>query len=106
MRTLKFIVDKQIIKQDPSCNFDGIVPGTIGYLKAEFSFSSEWDDMVKVVAFYRNGYECPPKKLEDGKSCIIPSEALTNRKFTISVLGKNKDQQLTTNKIEVVQNGG
>ena len=39
MRTLKFVVDKQIIKQNPDCDFSGLVPGTDGYLQAEFSFS-------------------------------------------------------------------
>ena len=106
MRTLKFIVDRQIISQDPECDFDNIVPGTVGYLKAEFSFSSEWDDTIKVVAFYKNGKECPPKVLKNGKSCIIPEEALTNRRFAIRVIGKNERTKLTTNKIEVVQNGG
>ena len=106
MRTLKFIVNKQIITEDPNCNFDNIVPGTAGYLKAEFSFSDEWDKAIKVVAFYRNGNECPPQILEDGKSCMIPAEALKGRKFAIKLLGKNKDIKLTTNKIEVTQNGG
>lgn len=106
MRTLKFIVDKQIIKEDPNCNFDNIVPGTAGYLKAEFSFSEEWDNTVKVVGFYRNGNECPPQELKDGKSCTIPAEALKGRKFGIEILGKNNDVRLTTNMIEIVQNGG
>lgn len=106
MRILRFIVDGQIIKQDPECDFSNLVPGTSGYLKAEFIFSSEWDDTVKVAAFWKNGYECPPRILEDGKSCVIPKEALTNRQFKISILGKNEKIRLTTNKIEVVQNGG
>ena len=106
MRTLRFIVDKQIIKQDPECNFDNIVPGTAGYLRAEFSFSDEWDKTIKVVAFYRNGNECPPQILKDGKSCEIPAEALKGRQFSIKILGKNKDVRITTNEFEVVQNGG
>lgn len=106
MRTLKFIVDRQIIRKDPDCDFDNIVPGTVGYLKAEFSFSSEWDNAIKVVAFYRNGKECPPRVLKNGRSCIIPEEALTSRKFAISLVGKTKKEKLTTNKIEILQNGG
>lgn len=106
MRTLRFIVDKQIIKQDPNCDFDNIVPGSVGYLRAEFSFSKEWDGTAKVAAFIRNGNECPPQILEDGKSCTIPAKALTNRKFTIKVFGKNKDFMIATNEIEVIQNGG
>lgn len=108
MRTLKFRINRQIITQDPTCDFDDMVPGTEGYLKAEFEFSEEWDNLIKVVAFYRSGKECEPKILKDGKSCIIPSEALINRKFSISVIGRSIDKKikLTTNKIDVVQNGG
>ncbi len=106
MRILKFKVDGQIISKDPDCDFDNLVPGTDGYLKAEFTFSNEWDNTVKVASFWRNGHECTPQILKDGKSCVIPSEALTSRQFKIGVLGKNKNIKLTTNKIEVVQNGG
>ena len=106
MRYLNFIVDGQIIKKDPDCDFSNIVPGTKGYLAAKFTFSEEWDNTVKVAAFWRNGRECPPQILKDGYSCIIPAEALTSRQFTISVLGKNNDIKITTNKVEVVQNGG
>lgn len=106
MRTLKFKVDGQIITKHPDCDFSDLVPGTEGYLKAEFVFSDEWKDMIKVAKFIRNGHECTPQRLEDGTSCMIPSEALTSRQFKIGVLGKNKITRLTTNLEEVVQNGG
>ena len=41
MRTLKFIVNGQIIKQDPKCDFSNLIPASEGYLVAEFSFSKE-----------------------------------------------------------------
>ena len=47
MRTLKFIVEGQIIKQDPNCDFSNLVPGTEGYLRAEFSFSRSGKDVQK-----------------------------------------------------------
>ena len=34
MRSLKFIVNGQIIEKDPSFDFDNLVPGSDGYLKA------------------------------------------------------------------------
>lgn len=37
---------------------------------------------------------------------MIPDEALMGRQFKIGLLGKNEKIKLTTNKIEVVQNGG
>lgn len=107
MRTLKFIVEGQILKPDPTCDFTGLVPGTSEMYIAEFSFSPEWDDCLKVVGFYsRLGKEYPPQILKSNKTCIIPSEALKKRIFKIQVIGKNGSQRLTTNKVEVNQNGG
>lgn len=106
MRTLKFIVDKQIIKKDPECDFDNIVPGSSGYLRVDFSFSSEWTNAIKVASFWKNGKECEPRQLVDGHSCIIPDEALTSRRFKIGLLGKDGEMRLNTNLIEIIQNGG
>lgn len=107
MRTLKFIVDGQIIKQDPSCDFNGLLPGTNNYLRAEFTFSKEWESTAKVVGFFSNmGKEYEPRVLNDGKSCVIPADALKNRIFKMQVIGKNKVRALRTNKFIVEQKGG
>jgi hypothetical protein len=107
MRTLRFIVDGQIIKQDPTCDFSDLVPGTEGYLRAEFSFSPEWTGCVKVAGFFSNmGFEYRPQVLKDGKACIIPSEALEKRAFKVQVIGKKDNFKLTTNKLLVAQTGG
>lgn len=107
MRILKFIVNDQIITQDPNCDFSGLVPGTEGYLKAEFAFSSEWNGTVKVASFYSQmGTEYPPQILEDGKTCTIPAEALKRRVFKVKVIGKRNSFKLETNKLTVRQNGG
>ena len=107
MRSLKFLVDDQIIKQDPQSDFSGLVPGTEDYLQAEFSFSNEWDGCVKVASFYSAlGREYEPQVLKDGRSCIIPIEALRKRIFKVQVIGKKGDLKLCTNKVVVNQNGG
>lgn len=107
MRTLKFIVEGQIIKPDPECDFSNIVPGTEDYLEAEFQFSSEWTGYVKVAAFWSiMGREYPPSVLTDGKKCTIPAEALKRRSFKMSLVGKNGTSKITTNKIEITQDGG
>lgn len=104
MRTLKFIVEGQTIKPDPECDFSGLVPGTDGYLLAEFVFSNEWASVPKVVAFYsRLGNEYQPQALMNGNHCMIPKEALRKRIFKIQVLGKNG---LVTNRLEIDQKGG
>lgn len=107
MRTLKFIVENQLIRQDPNCDFSGLIPGTKGYLRVEFTFSKEWADCAKIASFYSMlGKEFPYRILEDGVSCEIPVEALKRRSFKIQLLGKYEDKLLITNKVVVNQNGG
>ena len=107
MRTLKFIVNGQIIQPDPKCDFTNIVPGTEGYIRAEFTFSPEWDNLVKVAAFYSNlGVEYRPQVLKDGKTCLIPPDALQKRIFKVRVMGQNSSYRLVTNKLAVDQRGG
>ena len=80
-------------------------------MEAEFEFSKEWDETIKVIAFWSildDEYE--PQELIDD-SCIIPAEALSRASFKIQVLGKKKKQTfgkttLTTNKLTVRQMGG
>ena len=106
-RTLRFNVNDLLINKDPNCDFSGLVPGSKGYLRAEFNFSSEWDGCAKVAAFYtRFGKELSHAVLEDGKSCIVPEEALKRKIFKVRVFGTNGDIVLPTNEVEVNQNGG
>ena len=107
MRTLKFIVSNQSLTKDPNCNFDGLVPGTSDYIQAEFSFSSEWNGFIKVVSFESLlGREYEPQILQDGKTCMIPAEALKRRSFKMKIVGKKGISKITTNKITIEQNGG
>ena len=108
MRTLKFNVNKQIIERDSKCNFDNLVPGTEGYLQANFSFTPEWNDYVKVAAFWSMlGKEYEPQALDNYNNCMIPTEALKRRSFKVQIIGRRPDgAQLKTNKIPVTQNGG
>lgn len=106
MRTLKFIVDKQIITADTKCDFTRLVPGTKDYLKVEFSFSPEWNGFTKVVGFWSAmGKEYSPQLLADGKSCVIPSDAARRREFKLQVLGKKGELTQITNKVTIIQNG-
>ena len=109
MKTLRFIVENQIIKKDPTCDFSNLIPGSKGYLIAEFSFSKEWENMAKVVGFYSPlGREYPPRVLADGKTCVIPFEALEKKTFKVQVIGQSKDfnRKLKTNKVTICQTGG
>lgn len=107
MRTLKFIVDALNLSPDPDCDFTGLVPGTSEYLQCKFTFSKEWNNCRKVVAFWSPmGKEYPPQILHSDNTCMIPKEALANRTFRIQVLGKWDKYKILTNKLSVTQNGG
>ena len=111
MRTLRFIVDNEIIKQDPSCDFTGLFPGKNPNIKAEFVFSDEWKNTVKVAAFWSIlDAEYEPQALTDD-CCEIPVEALSRASFKIQVHGKKKRPSfdkttLSTNKLTIRQTGG
>ena len=104
MRTLRFIVEGRTIRLDPHHDLADPNSGLEGYTGAEFTFSKEWLNSPKVVAFYsRLGLEYPPQALKDGRTCLIPLEALERRFFKVQVLGRNG---LKTNKIEIDRKGG
>lgn len=103
MRTLRFIVDGQSIKKDPSCDFKGLVPWTKGYLEAKFQFSDEWKGCKKAAVFTALGQEHAVPVI-NGK-CEIPEKALTWRVFSVKVAGIRDGYRITTNKVEVLQDG-
>ena len=103
MRTLKFIVDGQKIAQDPMFDSKGLIPGTKGYLEASFQFSDEWKGCKKAAVFGSLGQEYAVP-LVNGK-CEIPEKALTWRVFSVKVAGIRDGYRITTNKVEVLQDG-
>ena len=107
MRTLEFIVNNKSIIRDPDCDFSGLFPGTEKFIMAHFSFSDEWKNSIKVAAFWSIlGAEYEPQELKDGKSCMIPVEALARPAFKVQILGKKGRSIISTNKLTVYQGGG
>ena len=107
MRTLRFLVDGEIIKQDPDCDFSGLFLDKNSEIFAKFIFSSEWNDKIKVAAFWSMlDREYEPQALDDENTCVIPSEVFTRASFKIQVLGIGGRERLTTNKLVVLQTGG
>lgn len=107
MRTLRFIVDGKKIKQDPTCDFSGLFPGRNPNVRAEFSFSSEWDKKVKVAAFWSMlDVEYTPQEIDEDMSCLIPTEALAKPTFKLQVLGKRGKERIDTDKLTIRQTGG
>lgn len=109
MRILKFIIEGRTIKPDPTCDFSNLIPGTENFIQAQFSFSKEWNNCVKVAAFYSMlGAEYEPQQIRPDNTCIIPVEAIKRHRFKLQVYGlnNNNNDKLCTNKITVEQNGG
>ena len=105
MRSLKFNVSGQIVRPDQSCDFTGLVPGTEGYLKAEFSFSEEWNGCGKIAEFMRYATSEPESVKLVGDACVIPAEALKGKAFKVSVIGIRRGFRIQTNMTEVRQDG-
>lgn len=103
MRVLKFIVEGQSIKKDPSCDFSGIVPGSKGYLRAEFTFDSDWNGCGKAVVF-ENVFDKKNRPIING-ACEIPEEVLRRKMFYVKVAGKRDGFRIETNKERVIQDG-
>ena len=101
MRTLSFIVDGQTIKKDPKCDFEHIVSGTKGYLKAHFTFSSEWESCVKVARFFRGSKEVAVVLEND--ECFIPDYALVGTTFRVGAIGAYDNYRITTGTIAIRQ---
>lgn len=104
MRTLKFIIEGLSIRKDSQCDFSGIVPGTKGYLRAEFDFDYDWSSCKKMVVFSHPSIESIPVRVTNN-TCMIPEEVLKYRKFKMEVIGVKTGLRLATNKLEVEQNG-
>lgn len=107
MKNLKFTVDGENIKPEPTCDFSGLFPGMTEPVRLEFDCSSEWKNRIKVAAFWSlMGKEYTPRALEDGKSCIVPPEALKNAAFRVQILGKLNGEKASTTKCTIYLKGG
>lgn len=105
MRTLKFIIDGQIIKPDPSCDFAKMVPGTKGYLQAHFTFDKNWVGCEKMAVFIGQGTrEQLPVRIVNN-ICTIPPDVLFKRSYRVYVIGVRPGLRIVTNKLEVKQDG-
>lgn len=96
MRILEFDVNGQRLRKNPKCDFSGLVAGSVGYLRAKFNFSREWDGCKKAASFILKD-ESGTKTHEDGSLidehgvCEIPPEILAEGEFWVSVKGVRAD---------------
>ena len=103
MRTLKFRVAGQKIDKDPACDFSGLVPGTSGYLRAEFQFDEEWNGCRKAAVFTKFSQDYPVPIING--SCEIPAETLSWKSWEVRVVGERDGYRITTGKIQIRQEG-
>lgn len=99
MKTLKFIVTDQSLKKDPTCDFSDWGSGDDNYVKAEFSFSPDWQGYPKAAVFtrMRKDYAAPIIK----NSCMIPSEALIGEFFQMMLVVERNGTRFTTNRLTI-----
>ena len=103
MRILRFNVEKQRITKQKGCDFSGIVAGSVGYLRAKFEFSEEWNSCATKIARFWNGDNEHSAFLDANNECEIPPEALTARVFEVAIMGVAPSFKIETNKVKVRQ---
>ena len=104
MRILEFTVRNQRLLKKATCDFSGLVAGSVGYLYAKFEFPyGGWDNcQVKIARFWIGDKESAVT-LDENNMCEIPSEVLTGEEFRVCLLGASKDYRVDTNKVHVYQ---
>ena len=107
MRTLRFRVSGQELTRAPGCDFSNIIAGTSGYLQTAFEFGPDWDDTVRVAAFYPYLQSQEVGRLIRDGACIVPDEITPCDQFKIGVVGQREiGQRITTNLITIKQERG
>ena len=94
MRNLNFKVSGQKLSKEG--DFDNIVVGSKGYLKACFTFNSEWKGFAKVAVFKSNSSDEVPAKINANGECLIPDSVTDGAYINVRVVGKSKTGQIIT----------
>lgn len=79
---IKFNVVKQNIERIDS---EIVVAKSKNYLTAEFTFSEDWDGLIKTAVFYNSGKSYVVMLEND--SCVVPWEVLVKGVLKVSVFG-------------------
>lgn len=101
MRTLEFLITGQTISIAPGCDTNGLVAGSVGYLKAVFHMDSAWQG-CKIAASFWNGSKEYAVLVRNG-TCEIAAEALTGHIFGVSLTGVKDNYRIQTNKLQLYQ---
>ena len=105
-RVLEFDVERQRLTKNKLCDFKHIVAGTKGYLVCQFNLGYDWEGCTVAASFWNDGVEYPVL-LDEYGLCDVPDEAVTGRKFYVSLTGKRldlpSDYKIITNKVKITQ---
>lgn len=82
-----------------------VVADSQGYLIAQFQFTEDWNDVVKIAIFTRDDYKLR-RFLDENGCCIVPWEVLKGAgQFNVTVVGNNRENEenkvITTNGLAV-----
>ena len=104
MRILEFTVRNQRLLKKITCDFSGLVAGSVGYLYAKFEFPyGGWDEYpVKIVSFWLGDKESAVK-LDENNMCEIPAEILLGEEFRVYLIGANDKNRIDTNEVFIRQ---
>lgn len=99
---IKFNVQEQTL--GASCH-SAIISRSQDYLKAEFCFSTDWNNAIRIAQFVRDDLKYNIM-LDSDNTCFVPWELLTSQgTFTVTVWANNYPNQdnliITTNKVSI-----
>lgn len=99
---IKFNVQEQTL--GASCH-SAIISRSQDYLKAEFCFSTDWNNAIRIAQFVRDDLKYNII-LDSDNTCFVPWELLTSQgTFTVTVWANNYPNQdnliITTNKVSI-----
>lgn len=102
MRTLQYKVVGTRLR--PIGDHTGLIARTEGYLKATFTFDSDWDRCKIAASFSPDGRDAA--LLDEHGSCVIPAQALIGPTFEVRVEGRRDNYSIRTNPVIERQSGG
>lgn len=103
MKQLTFTLNGQRLSKKNISDFQNIQKGTKQYLMCSFDCSGEWKNMLKIATF-----SVFAKKINVpiiNNKCLVPDDITDWSAFELVVNGKKGVQIVTTNAVEIKQEG-
>lgn len=91
---MKFKVNGQTIERVDTF---GVVESSENFLKAEFTFSEEWNGLIKTAAFIMSDGTVEPSLISLDGICAVPDKWLSKPLGYVGVLGSDGSTKITTN---------